>query len=262
MDPQQASDLTLALVAGGFASFGVLAKIAYDAVIARRAAKKDGLERYSEERKAAYEAFLDAAKRQLVADKALWKLVGEAQAGRTDISLEEQAAVPPSAMKDLVDALDQIRRLARVYSVIASAEAIVQLYGDMAGVSRTALTRPGPNDEIMWFLLQRFLEERTAEFVHGYREDLGLGQPVGAPRRWPIVKLKRRPVSLPDSERILRAQIPPPPRRRSAVDQAAAYIKARANSTTRRTVSRKPNRWRTPSGYRPMAGPPIVSPEA
>ena len=208
MTADQAFALTLALVAGGFTSFGVLAKIAYDAMIARRASKKDGLERYADERKAAYEAFLDAAKRQHVAAAAaLRALLDEAHAGKTELTDEEKAAVPPSAMKDLVEALDQIRRLARVYSVITSAEAIVQLYGDMAGASRAALEQPGPNDEIMWFLLQRFLEERTAEFVHGYREDLGVGQPVGAPKRWPIVK-RERPVSLPDSEHILRAHIP------------------------------------------------------
>jgi hypothetical protein len=65
--------------------------------------------------------------------------------------------------------------------VITAAEAIVQLYGDMAGVSRTALTRPGPNDEIMWFLLQRLLEERTAEFVHGLSRGSGPGPSSGFP---------------------------------------------------------------------------------
>jgi hypothetical protein len=48
----------------------------------------------------------------------LWKLVGEALAGGTEISDEEQAEVPPSAMKDLVEALDQIRRLARSYFLL------------------------------------------------------------------------------------------------------------------------------------------------
>jgi hypothetical protein len=74
--------------------------------------------RLADERRAAYEAFLDAAKRQLVTDKALWKLVGEALAGGTEISDEEQAEVPPSAMKDLVEALDQIRRLVRSYFLL------------------------------------------------------------------------------------------------------------------------------------------------
>lgn len=205
---QQVPALTVAFIAGGFTSFGVLVKIAYDALIARRTAKREGVTWFADDRRAAYEAFLDAAKRQHAADTALWKLVGETRAGRTEISIEEQAAVPPSAMKDLVDALDQIRRLARVYSVITSAEAIVRLYGDMAGACRAALEQPGPNDEITWFVLQRFVDERMAEFVHNYRADLGLGRPAGAPKRWPIVK-RERPVSLADSERIIRAHIPP-----------------------------------------------------
>ena len=66
----------------------------------------------------------------------------------------------------------EIRRLARSYSVIRSAEAIVRLFLDITRCLRAALEDPGPNDEITWFLLQRFLEERIDEFIHGYREDL------------------------------------------------------------------------------------------
>ena len=54
----------------------------------------------------------------------------------------------------------------------------IQIFGDMAGPGLPLLNRP--NDEITWFLLQRFLEERTAEFTHAYREDLGPGRPAGA----------------------------------------------------------------------------------
>jgi hypothetical protein len=139
---------------------------------------------------------------------ALRELSNQALAGRTEISEEEQAKVPPSAMKDLVDALDQIRRLARHYSLITAAEAIMQIFGDMAGASRAALARPGPNDKIMWFLLQQFLTDRINEFTHAYREDLGLGRPTDAPKRWPIRQLDRR-VPMADSERIVRAHIPP-----------------------------------------------------
>jgi hypothetical protein len=53
--------------------------------------------------------------RQATARRRQAKLVGEALAGGTEITDEERAEVPPSAMKDLVEALDQIRRLARSY---------------------------------------------------------------------------------------------------------------------------------------------------
>jgi hypothetical protein len=86
----------------------------------------------------------------------------------------------------------------------------MQLFADMTRATAAALDKPGPNDEITWFLLQRFLEDRIAEFVHGYREDLGLGQPKGAPKTWPVVQ--REPpmsLSLAQSEAIVRAHIRP-----------------------------------------------------
>src|SRR6266508_4229389 len=106
-------------------------------------------------------------------------------------------------MGDLVAALDEVRRIARTYAVISSAESVFRLFTDMISASRAALGNPGPNDEITWFLLQRFLEDRIREFVHAYREDLGLGRPVGGPKDYPIVK---RPWPLDTSETILRAK--------------------------------------------------------
>ncbi len=72
---------------------------------------------------------------------------------------------------------------------------------------RAALEDPGPNDEITWFLLQRFMEDRMDEFVHGYRNDLGLGSPAGAPKNWSIAQ-REGPFALAQSETILRAHIP------------------------------------------------------
>jgi hypothetical protein len=124
---QQVSDLTLALVAGGFMSFGVLAKMAYDSVVARRAAKRENLTWLAEERRAAYEAFLDAVEHEREHEKKLRGLLARAQAGETEMSDEEQAAFPKSALPDMVRAVERIRRLARNYSVITTAEAIIQL---------------------------------------------------------------------------------------------------------------------------------------
>jgi hypothetical protein len=207
---QAVSPLVLSLVAGGFTTFGIVLKIGYDAVAARHAAKKEGLERFAPERRDAYERFYQSAKTQLEANKAMYALVeAHHKEGKTEISDEEKAAFPPSAMAELVAALEQIRRLARNYAVIKSAEAILRLFLDMTRCLRAALEEPGPNDEITWFLLQRFLEDRIDEFVYGYREDLGLGRPAGAPKNWPVVQ-RERPLnlSLAQSEAILRAHIP------------------------------------------------------
>jgi hypothetical protein len=40
-------------------------------------------------------------------------------------------------------------------------------------------------------VLQRFLEDRLADFVHGYREDLGPGPPAGARTKWPMAPRER-----------------------------------------------------------------------
>jgi hypothetical protein len=207
---QTVSPLVLSLVAGGFTTFGVVLKIGYDAIAARYTAKKEGLERFAAERREVYERFYDATKKQLEADKAMYNLVeAHHKEGRTEISDEEIAVFPPSAMAELVATLEQIRRLARNYVVITSAEAILRLFLDITRCLRAAMEDPGPNDEIMWFLLQRFLEERINEFVYGYREDLGLGRPAGAPKNWPVVQ-RENPLnwSVAQSEAFLRAHIP------------------------------------------------------
>jgi hypothetical protein len=205
---QTVSPLLLAFVAGGFTTFGVVLKIGYDSLAARRASKSAGLERFADERRQAYEKFYELVQRQLAADKALYALVeAHHKDGKNQVTDEEKAAVPPSAMAELITTLDHVRRLARTYSVIVAAEAIFRLVVDMTKAMRAALEDPGHNDEITWFLLQRFIEDRLDEFVHGYREDLGLGRPAGAPKKWPIVQ-RERPFSLSQSEAILRAHIP------------------------------------------------------
>jgi hypothetical protein len=150
-------------VAGGFTIFGVVLKIGYDSLAARRAAKDTGLERFADERRQVYERFYELVQRQLAAEKALYALMeAHHKEGKTEISDDEKTCVPPSALAELITTLDQVRRLARLYSVITAAEAIVQLFVDMTRAIRAALDNPGPNDEITWFLLQRFLEDRIS----------------------------------------------------------------------------------------------------
>jgi hypothetical protein len=207
---QSVSPLVLSLIAGGFTTIGIVLKMGYDALAARRVTKREGLERFAAERREAYEQFYKAIKKQLEADKELHALIEvHHKDGKTGMSDEEKAAFPPSGMAEMVAALEQIRRLAHSYAVIRSAEAILRLFLDMTRSLRAALKDPGPNDEITWFLLQRFLEERIDEFVHGYREDLGIGRPAGAPPKWPVVQ-RDFPfgLDLAGSEAIVREHIP------------------------------------------------------
>jgi hypothetical protein len=68
---QAVSPLVLTLVAGGFTIFGVVLKIGYDGLAARRAARNAGLERFADERRQVYERFYELVQRQLAAEKAL-----------------------------------------------------------------------------------------------------------------------------------------------------------------------------------------------
>jgi len=123
------SPLVLALVAGGFTTVGVVLKMCYDALAERRATKKEGLDRFASERREAYEQFYEAIKKERVANEALHTLLdAHHKEGKTEISDEEKAAFPPSGMTELVTALEQIRRLARSYTVIRPAEAIFRLF--------------------------------------------------------------------------------------------------------------------------------------
>jgi hypothetical protein len=203
---EAASPLVLTLVAGGFTTFGVVLKISYDTVVARRATKSAGLDRFAQERRQAYERFYTLVQQQRKGTDAIRKLIVAGHKGKTDISDEEQAAFPPSVLGELITASEQIRHLARLYSVITAAEAIVQLFLDMTAASRPALETPASDDEITWFVLQRLMDDRISEFVHGYREDLGLGPPVGAPKTWPIVQ-RKRPWTVEQSEAIMRVHI-------------------------------------------------------
>jgi hypothetical protein len=207
------SPLVLTLVAGGFTTFGVVLAIGYEAVAARRDAKSAGLDRFAQERRENYERFYTLVQQQRKETDAIRNLIIAGRNGKTDVSDEEQAAFPPSVLGELITALDQIRHLARQYSVITASEAIVQLFVDMTTANRAALETPAREDEILWFLLQRLMDDRISEYVHGYREDLGPGPPSGAPKTWPVVQ-RKRPWTVEHSETIVRAHIL---RRRKAI---------------------------------------------
>src|SRR5271168_4635454 len=95
---QTVSPLLLAFVAGGFTTLGVVLKISYDSLAARRASKSAGLERFADERRQAYEKFYSLVQQQIAADKMLYALVeAHHKEGKTEITDEEKAAIDPSA---------------------------------------------------------------------------------------------------------------------------------------------------------------------
>lgn len=204
--PPNVSPLGLALIAGGFTILGVVLKIAYDSVIAWRMSRNEREYRLAPQRREAYDAFLAATQSMRHYHNAMSRLVEEYKAGRTQISEEEQTRFPHSSLAELTEAHEAVRRLAGSYALITSGDAIVQLFADMTAAERSALETPGPNDQITLFLLQRFLDDRILEFTHSYRQDLGLGHPQGGPKNYPIVD-RVRPVSLDESERILRTHL-------------------------------------------------------
>jgi hypothetical protein len=202
---QQISPVLLTLIAGGFTVLGVLLKIGYDTLAARRASKVEALALFAPERRAVYEKFLALVQRQRDYNRALLELA-EAHRRGEDVPQERLETFPASPMQQLVEALEEVRRLAHTYAVVSSADNVFRLFLDMIAAFRSALDEPGPNDEITWFLLQRLQEDRTREFVHAYREDLGLGHPVGGPKDYPIAK---RPWPPDVPETVLRAHLRP-----------------------------------------------------
>jgi hypothetical protein len=98
---QTVSPLILAFVAGGFTILGVVLKIGYDSLAARKVSRDAGLERFVGDRREAYEKFYELVQRQLAADRALYALLeAHHKEGKNGITEEEKAAVPLSAMAD------------------------------------------------------------------------------------------------------------------------------------------------------------------
>lgn len=180
-----ASPLVVAAIAGAFTLVGIALKMLFDYWSERARTRRELRKDVMPARREAYDAFIDAERRQRAYIKALAALYRRHLSGETELSQEEQESFGASALPELVSALDRIEVVAGDYSVIQAAQNIIRLFGDMATALRLAITAPGPNDEQIWFLLQRFEEDREREFVFAYRKDLGLGAPAGAPKKFP-----------------------------------------------------------------------------
>jgi hypothetical protein len=110
---QQISPVLLALIAGGFTVLGVLLKIGYDTLAARRASKSEALAMFAPERREAYEKFLALVQRQRDYNRALHELAEVHRRGE-DVPQERLETFPASPMQQLVEALEEVRRLAHL----------------------------------------------------------------------------------------------------------------------------------------------------
>jgi hypothetical protein len=112
-------------------------------------------------------------------------------------------------MPDLVNALDEIRRIAHTNDIVRISQRMVALHGDASAALRFFLTDDTMSYGLPFFLANRLQEDQELEFIATYRKDLGLGPPIGARKDYPIVK---RPWPLTDAESVLRSHLKHGPR--------------------------------------------------
>lgn len=198
-------------------------KALYDSRVEHRKLRRENASLFLVERRQAYDRFLQLHRSALDRSNRLRELGLVVRDNGTPPLAEELAAFPPSSMADLSAALDQIRRLARSYDLVRAAEHMMQLHADLIAAQRKtldAVTGGGAtrerellpeakqNDDILWFVLTNHLRDRELEFVYSYRAELGIGDPEGGPKRYPIEQ-RDRPWPLAVAERIVREHLLP-----------------------------------------------------
>lgn len=198
------SPLMVAIVAGLFTLLGVVLKMLYDYLSDRARNRRELIHQILPARREAYDAFIEAEKRERAYISRLNDLYQRHLAGEVEMTQAEQDDFPQSALPDLIAARDRIELVAGDYAVIQAAQNIVRLFADMTTALKSAMVAPSPDDQVIWFLLQRFEEDREREFVYAYRKDLGLGPPSGAPKDFPIPD---RPWPLGDAESLVRQAV-------------------------------------------------------
>ncbi|MET8011574.1 hypothetical protein ABZU86_09780 [Streptomyces sp. NPDC005271] len=194
--------ISTSLIAAGSAIGGVVVKMAYDGIIERGRANKENQQRFIQERKEAYDDFLRFNKEHVQYREALREVALIARAG-LQVKPEVTRDFPSSRMRDLVDTLDRIRRLAHMHEVVQVAERVVSLHGDAAAALRFYVQSESLTYGLPLFLADRLGEDQILEFVSACRRDLLLGPPKGAPKNFPMID-RGMPVSRVEAEQILR----------------------------------------------------------
>jgi hypothetical protein len=198
----QSAEFT-ALVASATAIGGIFIKMAYDSIVDHISSRRIQAGKFLLERKAAYDDFLAIHRRQVKSREFLYELSLIARVHKeVEPGVIENA--PPSAMGDLVESFQSLRRLARTSRIVEISQRMIALHGDASAALRKFLTDDSLYYGLEYFLACRLQEDQELEFIANYREDLGIKPPVGAPKTYPMAD---RPWPLPLAERILHVHL-------------------------------------------------------
>lgn len=198
----QTAEITT-IVASATAIGGILIKMAYDSIIERITSRRSEGDRFLEERKTAYDDFLTNHRKAVKSREFLYELSLIARAHK-DVKPGVIENAPPSAMDDLVESFQILRRLARTNRIIEIGRRMIALHGDTSSALRKFLTDDSLYYGLEYFLACRLQEDQESEFIASYRKDLGLKPPTGAPKEYPVIK---RPWPLTSAERILHIHV-------------------------------------------------------
>lgn len=197
-----------AIIGAASALGGVALKIVYDSVREHSRAKHAADDRFLNERKEAYDAFWSAHKQVTQDAESLRELALIIRAGK-DVKDGVLESFPPSAMPQLVDALDVVRRIAHTQEIVSISERMIALHGDTRAALRHLIENPRSDYALPLFVANRMREDQELEFIAAYRKDLGVGPPRGSRPDWPVLK---RPFALSDMEMMFRRHVRHGPR--------------------------------------------------
>jgi hypothetical protein len=206
------------IVASATAIGGIIIKMAYDSAAEHIGRRHSQADKFLDERKAAYDDFLAAHRRQVKARDFLHDL-GLILRANKDVKSGVIENAPPSAMGDLVETFQTLRRLAHTSRIVEISQRMIALHGDASSALRKFVTDDSLYYGLAYFLACRLQEDQELEFIANYREDLGLKPPIGASKEYPRVK---RPWPLPLAERILHVHLNQWPKESIQVDNAKA----------------------------------------
>ena len=197
------TSIATTLIASSSAIGGILIKMMYDYTSAHIDSRRTNANRFLSDRKTAYDSFWSSHKEVVDGAYRLHDLTLIARAGK-DVKHDVIENFPPSAMGDLVAALEDIRRVARTREIVEICERIVALHGDASSALRHFLHNDDVTYGLPFFLANRLREDQEREFTLAYRNGLGIGLPERVGKDWLTVS---RPWPSAEMEEMLRMYV-------------------------------------------------------